>query len=66
MKLLVSGTNREPFWAKMLPPLENRIGRRDKLIALSRERFAMPRAKIEAKLRWWMGHESSADLPRSE
>src|ERR1035437_9154890 len=50
VKLLVSGTNREPFRAQMLPPLENRVGRRDKLIALSRERFAMPRAKIEAKL----------------
>lgn len=54
VKLLVSGTNREPFRAQMLPPLENRVGRRDKLIALSRERFAMPRAKIEAKLRRWM------------
>ena len=54
VKLLVSGTNREPFRAQMLPPLENRVGRRDKLIALSRERFAMPRAKIEAKLARWM------------
>ena len=54
VKLLVSGTNRDPFRAKMLPPLENRVGRRDKLIALSRGRFAMPRAKIEAKLRRWM------------
>jgi len=54
VKLLVGGSNREPFRAKMLPPLENRVGRRNKLIALSRERFAMPRAKIEAKLRRWM------------
>jgi hypothetical protein len=54
VKLLVCGANREPFRAKMLPPMENRIGRRDKLIALSRERFAMPRAKIEEKLRRWM------------
>jgi SNF2-related domain len=60
VKLLVSGTNREPFRAKMLPPLENRVGRRDKLIALSRERFAMPRAKIEAKLRRWMNIELSS------
>jgi hypothetical protein len=43
----------------MRPPLENRVGRRDKLIALSRERFARRREKIEAKLRRWMGHESS-------
>ena len=34
--------------------LENRIGRRDKLVALSRERFATPRAVIEDKLKRWM------------
>ena len=54
VKLLVEGSNQEPFRAKMLPPLENRVGRREKLIAHSRQRFAMPRAKIEAKLRRWM------------
>ena len=54
MKLLEDGTNQEPFRAKMLPPLENRIGRRDKLVALSRERFATPRAVIEDKLSRWM------------
>jgi hypothetical protein len=36
------------------PPLENRIGRKAKLIAQSRERFAMPRAKIDDKLNRWM------------
>jgi hypothetical protein len=55
VKLLVEGSNQEPFRAKMLPPLENRVGRRDKLVALSQERFAMPRRKIEEKLRRWMG-----------
>jgi hypothetical protein len=54
VKLLVEGANQEPFRASMLPPLENQVGRRDKLIRLSRERFAMPRWKIEAKLRRWM------------
>jgi len=54
VKLLVEGANQEPFRAKMLPPLENRIGRQDNLIALSRQRFAMPRTKIEAKLKRWM------------
>jgi hypothetical protein len=29
VKLLVNGSNREPFRAQMLPPLENRVGRRD-------------------------------------
>jgi hypothetical protein len=55
----VRGANRDPFRAMMRPPLENPVGRRDKLIALSRERFALRREKIEAKLRRWMGHESS-------
>jgi hypothetical protein len=54
VKLLTDGTNRTPFRAKMLPPLENRIGRKDKLIARSRERFAVRRAVIEDKLNRWM------------
>jgi hypothetical protein len=52
--LLEDGTNLEPFRAKMLPPLENRIGRKDNLIALSRERFAIQRGLIEDKLKRWM------------
>jgi hypothetical protein len=54
VKLLDDGTNIEPFRAKMLPPLENRIGRKDQLIALSRERFAAPRATVEEKIKRWM------------
>jgi hypothetical protein len=54
VKLLEDGSNLEPFRAKMLPPLENRVGRKDKLIALSRERFATARVKIEGKLKRWM------------
>lgn len=54
VKLLEDGTNATPFRAKMLPPLENHLGRKDKLIANSRQRFAMLREKIEGKLRRWM------------
>jgi hypothetical protein len=54
VKLLSDGENREPFRAKMLPPLKNHVGRKAKLIALSRERFAMPRAKIKDKLNRWV------------
>lgn len=54
VKLLEQGANREPFRAKMLPPMENRIGRKDKLIARSRERFGIRRAVIEDKLKRWM------------
>lgn len=54
VKLLVEGSNQEPFRAKMMPPLQNHTGRKERLIALSRERFAMPRTKIEGKLGRWM------------
>jgi hypothetical protein len=59
VKLLDDGTNKEPFRAKMLPPLENRVGRKDKLIARSRQRFAMKRRVIEDKLNRWMKHSES-------
>lgn len=60
VKLLEDGANREPFRATMLPPLENRIGRKEKLIAKSRERFAAPRRVVENKLNRWM---NKGDLP---
>jgi energy-coupling factor transporter ATP-binding protein EcfA2 len=63
VKLLVDSSNLEPFRAKMLPPLENRIGRKENLIALSRERFAMPRSLIEDKLKRWM---AGAKVPQGE
>jgi hypothetical protein len=53
VKLLDDGSNLTPFRAKMLPPLENRVGRKEKLIARSRERFATPRAIIDNKLNRW-------------
>lgn len=54
VKLLQDGENQDPFRAKMLEPLENRVGRKDKLIAHSRDRFAVKRAVIEGKLHRWM------------
>ncbi len=54
VKLLEDGTNATPFRARMLPPLETPVGRKDKLVALSRERFATARSVIDGKLRRWM------------
>ncbi|MDB6123207.1 MAG: hypothetical protein JWQ71_2200 [Pedosphaera sp.] len=54
VKLLENGTNKQPFRAKTLPPLENRVGRKHKLIARSRGCFATPRASVEGKLNRWM------------
>jgi len=60
VKLLEQGANHEPFRAKMLPPLQNRAGRKEKLIARSRERFAMRRSVIEDKLNRWMNENRRA------
>ena len=54
VKLLEDGTNKQPFRARTLAPLENRVGRRKKLIARSRERFAASRAAVETKLNRWL------------
>ncbi|MEO7300524.1 MAG: type IV secretion system DNA-binding domain-containing protein [Verrucomicrobiota bacterium] len=59
VKLLEDGTNKEPFRAKMLPPIENRVGRKEKLIALSQQHFAMRRRVIEAKLNRWMNSKKN-------
>jgi energy-coupling factor transporter ATP-binding protein EcfA2 len=66
VKLLEDGTNREPFRARMLPPLENRIGRKEKLIARSRERFAVQRAVIEDKLNRWMASADANSKPTGQ
>jgi hypothetical protein len=54
VKLLEDGTNTTPFLAKMPPPSERRVGKKEKLIAHSRDRFTTPRAIIEDKLNRWM------------
>jgi hypothetical protein len=54
VKLLEDGTNKEPFRAKMLPPVGKRVGRKDRLIARSRERFAVPRDLVESKWNRWL------------
>jgi hypothetical protein len=59
VKLLQDGANPEPFRARMLPPLENRIGRKKKLIARSRERFSTPRPVVEERLNRWMALRGS-------
>jgi hypothetical protein len=55
VKLLEDGANRQPFLAKMFPPLHNRNDRRDGLAARSRERFATVRSVVEEMLERWMG-----------
>jgi len=60
VKLLEDGNNKMPFLAKMFPPLEYRVGRKQKLIARSRERFATPRASVEEKINRWVQRNENA------
>jgi hypothetical protein len=56
-RLSADGQTREAFRAQTLPPIEHQVGRREKLIARSREKYAAKRTDVEAKIdRWLTGH----------
>ncbi len=53
-RTLNEGVPIEPFRGKSFPPIENRIGRRRKLIQHSRTRFSTQRSIVEKQLGRWM------------
>ncbi|MFH0856442.1 MAG: type IV secretion system DNA-binding domain-containing protein [bacterium] len=59
MKLMVDGIATDPFSATGLPPLkeEEKTGNREKVINLSRERYAEKREIVEEKIFRWSGLE---------
>lgn len=64
VKLLVYGTNAEPFQGKTLPPINRPLGRTRKLLHRSRERFATSRREAERRInRWTQGDVSATDKP---
>jgi len=54
VKLLESGSYREPFRGTTLPPLERPHDRSAKIIARCRERFATPRKLVEERIKRWL------------
>jgi len=60
VNLLESGTNRAPFRGRTLAPLKHLVGRKDNLIARSRERFAMTRMAVENKLNRWLVNQKDS------
>ena len=54
VRLMENGANPEPFRARTLAPIERRVGKREKLIARSREKYAASRANVEAKIERWL------------
>lgn len=59
LKLMVDGVATAPFSANSLSPIANLTGTNDRVIAVSRERYAEPRQVIEEKVLKWAGMETA-------
>jgi hypothetical protein len=55
LKLMIDGVASRPFSALTLPPIGSATDSADKVIRVSRERYAVPREKIEDKIMRWSG-----------
>ncbi|MBI4600157.1 ATP-binding protein [Candidatus Uhrbacteria bacterium] len=66
LKLLINGIASEPFSAVGLPPLseEEKTGNGEKVIKVSRERYARPRQVVEDKIARWSESNESEDRKR--
>lgn len=53
MKLMIDGISSQPFSATGLAPLSGESGNREKIINVSRERYATARAIVEDKISRW-------------
>lgn len=70
LKLMINGVSSEPFTAQTIPANDEWFtGNGEKVIKVSRERYANPRPEVEEKISRWMGvefHEASANATNSE
>jgi CxxC-x17-CxxC domain-containing protein len=53
LKLMIDGVSSTPFSADTLPPFSVKTGNLEKVIRVSRERYAVPKAVIEEKIIRW-------------
>lgn len=68
IKLMIDGVASEPFSAQGLPPLtdEEITGNEEKVIRISRERYAKERQYVEDKIaRWHNNEDEEEDQPKS-
>ncbi len=70
LRLMINGVASDPFTAVTIPVNEEWfVGDGDKVIKVSRERYAKPRDQVEDKIQRWMGvdfHEASAEAHSNE
>ncbi len=55
VKLMIDGVTSEPFSATTLPPISEPENNEDKIIRVSRERYAEPKKIVEDKIARWSG-----------
>ncbi|MBU0661432.1 type IV secretion system DNA-binding domain-containing protein [Patescibacteria group bacterium] len=61
LKLMIDGVASQPFSAFTMPPIGSPTGSTEKVIRISRERYAKDRASIESKIMRWSGLEPDLD-----
>ena len=70
LKLMINGVASDPFTATTMQVDDNwYTGNGEKVIKVSRERYANPAAEVEDKINRWMGaefHEASAEAANTE
>lgn len=58
LKLMIDGVASQPFSANTLPPIGSPTGNAEKVIRVSRERYAKQKEEIEDKITRWSGMEA--------
>ena len=66
LKLMIDGVASQPFSSGTLPPIGSPTGSAEKVIRISRERYAKRRHVIEEKIMRWSGLEPGEDDPLEE
>ncbi len=66
LKLMINGVSSTPFSATTLAPIAEATGNEQKVIDVSRERYATPRAVVEEKINKWMGSEFHTQAAEAE
>lgn len=66
LKLMIDGIASRPFSALTLPPIAKTTHSEEKVVKVSRERYAVPRANIEDKIARWSGMVIIPDEDASE
>lgn len=61
LKLMIDGVASNPFSSKTLPPLSKHEGHSEKIIRVTRERYARTREIVEDKINRWSGHGDDVD-----